>query len=344
MNELTFADLLTIAIAIIKAIVILLAVIMSAGLLSWIERRLLGLWQNRYGPNRVGPFGAFQFGADLLKLLFKEDWTPPFADRLTFWLAPVIGMCSMYVAISIIPWTPEWGIASLDIDLLFFLAMAGIAVYAVLFAGWSSNSKYALLGGLRSAAQTVSYEVFMGLAIMGVVMLAGSFNMRAIVAAQKDGWFIIPQFFGFCTFLIAGVATTHRSPLDFPEAEQELAAGFHTEYSGMKWAMFFVGEYVGVILISSLIVTLFLGGWQEPALLGFDLWPDFLPIYPFIWFMLKIAFFIMLFVLVRGALMRPRYDQVMDAGWKFFLPLTLINLLITAALILQQQPLPGGTS
>lgn len=343
MNELQLSDILTIATAVLKSVVILIAIITIAGFSTWIERRVLGLWQDRYGPNRVGPFGILQFGADLLKLLFKEDLTPPFADKLTFYLAPIIGMCAMYVAIAIIPITPEWGIASLDIDLLLFLAMAGIGVYSVLLAGWSSNSKYALLGGLRSAAQTVSYEVFMGLSIMGVVMLAGSFNIRAIVAAQKDGWFLLPQFAGFITFLIAGVAAAHRSPIDFPEAEQELAAGFHTEYSGMKWAMFFIGEYVGVLVVSALLVTLFCGGWHEPALLGIDLWPDFIPMYPFVWFVLKMVFFIMLFILIRAALMRPRYDQIMDAGWKFFLPLTLINLIVTAALILIQQPLPGGT-
>jgi NADH-quinone oxidoreductase subunit H len=303
---------------------------------------MLGWWQDRYGPNRVGPFGSLQFGADMLKLLFKEDWTPPFVDVLTFWLAPVIGMSALLISIAVVPITPNWGIANLDIDILFFLAMAGLAVYAVLFAGWSSNSKYALLGGLRSAAQTVSYEVFLGLSLMGVVMLAGSFNMRDIVEAQKDGWFFIPQFLGFCAFLVGGVAVAHRSPFDLPEAEQELAAGFHTEYAGMKWAMFFVGEYVGVILVSALMVTLFFGGWLEPAILGVDLWPDFLPIYPFIWFAIKTSFFIMLFILVRAAIPRPRYDQIMDAGWKFFLPLTLVNLLATAAVILQQQPVTGG--
>lgn len=328
--------------AVFKAVVILLATVVCAALLSWVERRVLAWWQDRHGPNRVGPFGAFQLGADMLKMFFKEDWTPPFADKLTFWLAPVIAMSALLVSFAIVPITPTWGVADLDIGILFFLAMAGLAVYAVLFAGWSSNNKYSLLGGLRSAAQTISYEVFMGISLMGVVMLAGSFNMRDIVAAQQHGWFVLPQFFGFITFLLAGVAVAHRSPFDLPEAESELAAGYHTEYAGMKWAMFFVGEYVGVVLVSALLVTLFFGGWQEPALLGFDLWPEFLSFIPaFFWFAGKTAFFIMLFILARGALPRPRYDQVMAAGWKVCLPLTLVNLLATAAVVLLQ-PAAGG--
>ena len=282
----------------------------------------MALWQDRYGPNRVGPFGIFQLVADMIKMFFKEDWTPPFADRLTFWIAPAVAMSALLISFAVIPITPDWGVIDLDIGILFFLAMAGLAVYAVIFAGWSSNSKYALLGGLRSAAQTITYEVFMGISLMGVVAMAGSFNLREIVEAQKEMWFIIPQFFGFITFAMAGVAVAHRSPFDLPEAEQELAAGYHTEYSGMKWGMFFVGEYVGVVVVSALLVTLFFGGWQGP----------FLP--PIVWFLLKTGFFIMLFILIRAALPRPRYDQMMDAGWKICLPLTLLNLIVTAAVVL----------
>jgi NADH-quinone oxidoreductase subunit H len=181
----------------------------------------------------------------------------------------------------------------------------------------------------------------MGISLMGIVMLAGSFNMYTIVEAQKNGWYIIPQFFGFIVFLFGGIAVAHRSPFDLPEAEQELAAGFHTEYAGMKWAMFFVGEYVGVTLVSGLMTALFFGGWHEPALVGVDLWPEFIPVYPFIWFALKTFIFILLFILVRAALPRPRYDQIMDAGWKFLLPLSLINMLVTAAIILQQSSTGG---
>jgi NADH-quinone oxidoreductase subunit H len=310
--------------AVVKAVIILLAAVIFAAYLSFIERRVLALWQDRYGPNRVGPFGIFQLPADVVKMLFKEDWIPPFADRLTFLIAPIIAMSALFISYIIIPVTPTWYVADFDIGILFFMAMAGLAVYAVLFAGWSSNNKYSLLGGLRSAAQTVSYEVFMGLSLMGVVAQTGSFNMREIVEAQRDLWFIVPQFLGFFTFALAGIAVTHRSPFDLPEAEQELAAGYHTEYAGMKWAMFFVGEYIGIVVVSSLLTTLFLGGWLGPG-------PDWLA--P-IWFVAKTLIFVMLFILVRAALPRPRYDHLMTAGWIFCLPVTLLNLLVTGAVLL----------
>ncbi len=320
--------LIAVVIGVLKAIVILLAVVICGALLSFVERRLLGLWQDRHGPNRVGPFGAFQLGADMLKMFFKEDWTPPFADKMIFALAPVIAMGSLLVAFSVIPITPTWGVADLNIGLLFFFAMAGVNVYAVLFAGWASNNKFSLLGAMRASAQTLSYEVFMGLSVMGIVAVTGSFNMRDIVEAQHQGWwFIIPQFFGFCTFFIAGIAVTHRHPFDQPEAEQELADGYHIEYAGMKWGMFFVGEYIGIVLISALLVTLFFGGWHGPFL-------DTLPWLSFVWFALKTAFFIMIFILLRASVPRPRYDQVMAFSWKFCLPLTLINLLVTGAVVL----------
>ena len=319
---------LDILIAVAKAVVILLAVVVSGALLSFVERRLLGWWQDRYGPNRVGPFGMFQIAADMLKMFFKEDWTPPFADKPIFTLAPVVAMSALLIAFVVIPITPTWGVADLNIGLLFFFGMAGIAVYAVLFAGWSSNNKFALLGSLRASAQTLSYEVFMGLALMGVVAQAGSFNLRDIVEYQQQNlWFIIPQFLGFCTFFIAGVAVTHRHPFDQPEAEQELADGYHIEYAGMKWGMFFVGEYIGIVLISALLTTLFFGGWHGPFL-------DVAPWLAFVWFALKTGFFIMVFILLRASIPRPRYDQVMAFSWKFCLPLTLINLLVTGALVL----------
>ena len=223
-----------IAYSVIQAIVILLVVVLIAALMSFIERRLLGLWQDRYGANRaVG--GMFQIVADMLKIMFKEDCTPKFADKLTFRMAPAVAMATAVLSFMVIPVSPYLGVADMNIGLLFFMAMAGIAVYAVLFGGWSSNNKYALLGGLRSAAQTISYEVFLGISLMGVVAIAGSFNMREIVEAQKDVWFVIPQFLGFLIFVVAGVAVTHRHPFDQPEAEQELAEGYHVEYGGMKW-------------------------------------------------------------------------------------------------------------
>jgi len=318
---------------VVKSLIILFGVVVVAAFLSFVERRLLALWQDRYGPNRAGPFGLLQLPADMIKMFFKEDWTPPFVDKLTFWLAPAIAMSGLLLSVAVLPIIPGWVAADLDIGLLFFFAMAGLAVYAVMFAGWSSNNKYALLGGVRSTAQTVSYEVFMGLSLMGIVTVTGSFNMTDIVNAQKHCWFVFPQFLGFFTFAIAGVAVAHRSPFDLPEAEQELAAGFHTEYSGLKWGMFFVGEYVGVVLISALITVLFFGGWLPPF--GWFVF-DYIP--PFFWFALKTAFFIMLFILIRAALPRPRYDQIMDFGWRICLPITLVNLVATAAVVLLLNP------
>ncbi len=318
-----------ILIAILKALVILISVVLGAAILVFVERRLLALWQDRHGPNRVGPFGLFQLPADMLKMIFKEDWTPPFVDKIIFWLAPAIAMSALLISFAVIPITPTLGVIDLNVGVLFFLAMGGLAVYAVMFAGWSSNNKYALLGGLRSAAQTLSYEVFMGLSLMGVVAVTGSFSLRDIVIAQKDVWFIVPQFLGFIIFFIAGVALTHRTPFDAPEAEQELAAGYHTEYSGLKFGMFMVGEYVAMVVVSAMLVVLFLGGWQ-----GLSWLPNFLNPPPIIWFMAKMAFCIMIFILLRGALPRPRYSDVMIAGWKVLLPLSLLNLLITGAVIL----------
>lgn len=311
-----------ILISVLKALVTLLVVVTCGAFMSFGERRLLALFQNRYGPNRVGPGGSLQLVADMIKMFFKEDWVPNFSDKVIFTIAPVIAFSSMLLAFLIVPVTPTWGVADFNIGILFFLMLAGLSVYAVLFAGWSSNNKYSLLGAMRASAQTLSYEVFLGLSLMGVVAMAGSFNMRDIVEAQSTVWNIIPQFFGFLTFIIAGVAVCHRHPFDQPEAEQELADGFHIEYSGMKFGLFFVGEYIGIVTISALITTLFLGGWQGP----------FLP--PIIWFALKTGFFMMMFILVRASLPRPRYDQVMAFGWRICLPLTLLNLLATSAAIL----------
>jgi len=318
--------LMDIAVAMLQALAILLVAVLVGAVLTVVERRLLGWWQDRYGPNRVGPFGSLQVVADMIKIFFKEDWIPPFADRTLFVLAPAIAMASLLLSFMIIPIAPGWGVADLNIGLLFFLAMGGINVYSVLLGGWASANKYALIGAMRSSAQTISYEVFMGLSLMGVVAMAGTFNLREIVNAQQDLWYIVPQFLGFCNFLIAGFAVVHRHPFDQPEAEQELADGYHIEYSSMKFGMFFIGEYVGMLLISALVVTLFFGGWHGP----------FLP--PFVWFVLKTSVFLMLFILVRASLPRPRYDRVMTFGWVVCLPLTLINLLATGAAILLAAP------
>jgi NADH-quinone oxidoreductase subunit H len=302
--------------------VLVVGLSLAAGLI-WVERRLLGVWQDRYGPNRVGPAGLLQPLADVIKLLFKEDWIPPFADRPVFVIAPAVVFITTLLSLAIVPFAPGIGVvADWNIALLFFLAMASIGAYSVLLGGWASGSKYAYLGGLRSAAQMLSYEVFMALSLAGVVLLAGSFSLVAIVEAQAGLWFVIPQFFGFVVFVIAGLAETHRLPFDLPESETELIAGFHSEYSGMKFGLFYVGEYVGIILISSLITTLFFGGWHGPLL----------P--PLVWFLLKTFAFIALFILFRAAMPRPRFDQLMAWGWKILLPLTLLNLLVTAALVL----------
>lgn len=302
---------------------ILGVVIVIAAMLIWVERRLLSFWQERLGPNRVGPFGLLQVVADMIKIFTKEDWVPPFADRLSFVIAPAIIMIVILLSFAVIPFAPNIGVVDSNIGVLFVLAMASLGAYSVMLGGLSSDNKYALLGSLRAAAQMVSYEVFMGISLLGVVALSGSFNLRTIVEAQEGMWFMIPQFVGFVIFLIAGVAESHRLPFDIPEAEQEICAGYHTEYSGMKFGMFFVGEYLGLVLVSSLITVLFFGGWMGPA---------FLP--PIIWFAAKAGVFIAFFILLRAAIPRPRYDQLMSYGWLFLLPLSLLNLLITGVVIL----------
>ncbi len=301
---------------------VLVAVMATAAGLIWLERRLLGLWQDRYGPNRTGPFGLLQVLADLIKILMKEDWIPPFADKVVFVLAPAIAVATVLMSFAVLVFAPGLAVADLNIGLLFFLAMSSLGAYSIALAGWSSNNKYALIGSLRGIAQMLSYEVFMGLSLMGVVMLAGSFSLSAIVEAQKGIWFCIPQAVGLVVFFIAGVAETHRLPFDLPEAEGELVAGYHSEYSGMKFGMFFLGEYLGITLISAFTTALFFGGWMGPLL----------P--PVVWFMIKTFVFICLFILIRAALPRFRYDQLLSFGWKILLPLSLLNLLVTGAVVL----------
>lgn len=302
--------------------VILVIMTIAAGLI-YVERRVLAVFQDRYGPNRTGPFGILQVLADMIKIFFKEDWIPKFVDKKVFIVAPAIVMTTTLAAFAVVPFTPNIAVANLNIGLLFVLAMSGLGAYSVALGGWSSNNKYSLLGAVRGVAQMITYEVFMGLSLMGVVMMAGSFNLYEIVMAQEKIWFFIPQFLGFIIFFIAGIAEIHRTPFDLPEAESELIAGFHSEYSGMKFGMFFVGEYVGVTLISALTTVLFFGGW---------LGPSFLP--PIVWFLLKMFGFIIFIILLRAALPRPRYDQLMAYGWKLLLPLSLLNLLVTGAFIL----------
>jgi NADH-quinone oxidoreductase subunit H len=312
--------------AVVLAVVVVIGVIVGVMLLAagviWVERRLLGFFQERYGPNRAGPFGVFQVVADMIKIFTKENWIPPFADKAVFVIAPAIIMITTLASFAVIPIAPAILVSDLDIGLLFFLAMSSFAVYSVALAGWSSNNKYSLLGSIRAVGQMVSYEVFMGISLMGVVVMTGSLSLKDIVAAQHNMWFVVPQFVGFVVFFIAGLAETRRLPFDLPEAESELVAGYHTEYSGFKFAMFYVGEYIGITLISMMVVTLFFGGWQGPVL----------P--PIIWFLLKTGAFLGLFILVRAALPRPRYDQLLAFGWKIMLPLSLANLAVTGAVVL----------
>jgi NADH-quinone oxidoreductase subunit H len=301
---------------------ILIVVLSIAAGLIWLERRLLALWQDRYGPNRVGPFGLLQVLADMIKIFFKEDWIPPFVDKPVFIIAPAVILVTTLLTFGVLPIAPGIVISDLNIGLLFFLGMSSLGVYSIILAGWASDNKYALLGGLRASAQMLGYEVFMGLSLMGTVLLAGSFRVSDIIVAQRHLWFVIPQFLGFLLFLIAGLAETRRIPFDLPEAESELIAGYHSEYSGMKFGLFFVGEYIGVTLISSMIAILFFGGWLGPVL----------P--PLLWFFIKVFAFITFFILLRAALPRPRFDQLMSWGWKLMLPLGLANLLVTGAVVL----------
>lgn len=305
---------------IIMPVIALMIPLTMGAMLIWVERRLLAVWQDRYGPNRVGPFGLLQVVADAIKMFFKEDWIPPFADKKVFILAPAIIIVTILANFSLIPWAPSFVIFDSEVGLLIFFALSSLGGYSIALAGWSSQNKYALLGSMRSVGQMLAYEVFMGLSLMGVVIKTGSFNLTKIIEAQSDGFFITSQFIGFFIFYVAALAETHRLPFDLPEAESELVAGFHSEYSGLKFGMFFVGEYMGVTLMCAMMTILFFGGWHGP----------FLP--PFLWFMIKTFILIASFILLRAALPRPRCDQLIVFGWKVLLPLSLLNTLATGLL------------
>lgn len=298
---------------------VLLGLLFIAALMVYGERRILALLQDRLGPNRAGPFGLLQPVADFLKLLTKEHFVPPFADRNIYIIAPIIVPFTALLSFVVVPVNEDWWLADLNIALLFVLALSSLRVYGIMLGGWASNSKYPLFGGLRSAAQMISYELPMGLALMGVVILSGSFSLVDIVAAQTMP-FIILQPIGFLIFLVCGIAETNRLPFDLPEAENELASGYNTEYGDIKFAFYYLGEYIGVLLIAALITVLFLGGWHGPWLPGI------------FWFMLKTLALIFLFFWLRTSLPRLRYDQLMNCGWKLLLPAALINLLVTALL------------
>lgn len=298
---------------------VLLGLVLFAALMIYGERRILALLQDRLGPNRAGPYGLLQPVADFLKLITKEDFVPPFADRTVFTIAPIIVPLTVLLSFAVVPVSKDWWLADLNIALLYVLALSSLRIYGIMLGGWASNSKYPLLGGLRTAAQMISYELPMGLALMGVVMLSGSFSLVDIVAAQELP-FIILQPLGFIIFLVCGIAETNRLPFDLPEAENELASGYNTEYGGIRFAFFYLGEYMGVLLIAALITVLFLGGWHGPWLPGV------------VWFAVKTLALIFLFFWLRTSLPRLRYDQLMDFGWKLMLPAALINLLVTAVL------------
>jgi NADH-quinone oxidoreductase subunit H len=298
---------------------VLLGLLFIAALMVYGERRILALLQDRLGPNRAGPFGLLQPIADFLKLLTKEHFVPPFADRKIYIIAPIIVPFTALLSFVVVPVSDNWWLTDLNIALLFILALSSLRVYGIMLGGWASNSKYPLFGGLRSAAQMISYELPMGLALMGVVILSGSFSLMDIVAAQELP-FIILQPIGFMIFLVCGIAETNRLPFDLPEAENELASGYNTEYGDIKFAFYYLGEYIGVLLIAAMITVLFLGGWHGPWLPGVC------------WFAIKTLLLIFLFFWLRTSLPRLRYDQLMNSGWKLLLPAALINLLVTALL------------
>ena len=302
----------------------------------WMERKVIADFQTRVGPMRAGPRGILITLADGIKLFFKEGITPTNADRAVYIVAPVIAMLPAFLAFAVIPFGTHvtlfgrevpFQIADLNIGILWVLAMTSIGVYAVVLAGWSSGSNYPLLGSIRSSAQMISYEVGMGLALVAVLMYSGHLRMSEIVAQQDKVWNVIPQFPAFVVYLISGLAETNRPPFDLAEAETELVAGFHTEYSGIKFAMFYLGEYVYTVTVAAIAVTLFLGGWRGPH-------PDVLPwLWPLLWFLLKVTAVIYVYILVRGTLPRMRYDRLMDFGWKRLIPFGLVWVLVTGAVV-----------
>jgi NADH-quinone oxidoreductase subunit H len=322
------------------------------------ERKVLGWIQGRIGPNRVGPWGVLQPFADLLKFIFKEDLVPDKSTKFIYFLAPLVALTCALLPIVVYPFGPaittiDWSflpyglgegvrqlpltIARIDVGVLYVLGITSVGVYGIALAGWSSNNKYSLMGGLRSSAQMISYELAMGASILGVVMLAGSLDLTQIINAQIRSpfkWFIIPQFIGFIVFLIAAFAETNRVPFDLPEAETELVAGFHTEYSALKFALFFMAEYVNMFTVSVMCATLFLGGWYVPGL-GKILTPGSIPyaIVSHFAFIGKICAFLFFYIWVRGTLPRFRFDQLMNFGWKFLLPLALANVILTIVIV-----------
>ncbi|MGO9611984.1 MAG: NADH-quinone oxidoreductase subunit NuoH [Dissulfurispiraceae bacterium] len=317
-----------------KSVVLVGVVMLHVAYATYFERKVIGHMQVRLGPMRVGYHGLLQPVADMMKLLFKEDIIPSRADKPIFFSAPVISFVAVMTALSVIPFSDDFSIANINVGLLFILAMSSISAYGIIFAGIASDSKFAFLGSLRSAAQVLSYEVALGLSLVGVMMLAGSLNLRDIVYAQSAypfGMFIFPQMLGFFVFLTAAFAETNRTPFDLPEAESELVAGYFTEYSGFRFALFYAAEYVAMIVMSSLGTICYLGGWTLPPFLT-GMFPFLLKIPGVVWFALKIYGCIFIFYWIRATVPRYRYDQLMNIGWKILIPLSLLNILITGLL------------
>jgi len=320
----------------IAFIIIQIAVVLGVGLLhvayaTYFERKVIGHMQVRLGPMRVGPHGLLQPFADGLKLFFKEDIIPADADKPVFYLAPIIFMAASMINLAVIPFSQNFVIADINVGLLFIFAIAGLGVYGIFISGWASNSKYAFIGGLRSSAQVLSYEIPMGLSLVGVMIMAGSLNLNDIVKAQRDsiyGMYVIPQFVAFIVFTIAAIAETNRTPFDLPEAESELVAGYFVEYTGFRFALFFLGEYIAMFIMASLAAVCFLGGWSIPWYITTVL--PFLNYVPgIVWFLLKVYAFIFFYYWIRATVPRYRYDQLMAIGWKVLIPISLANIVVT---------------
>ena len=318
-----------------KIIFLLVPILVSVAMIVWLDRRVWGLVQKRRGPNVVGPFGLFQTLADALKYIFKEIIIPASANKVVFILAPIVTMTLALVAWAVIPMSEELVLSDINVGILYLFAVSSLGVYGIIMGGWASNSKYPFLGAIRSAAQMVSYEVSIGIIIINVLLCVGSLNLNDIVIAQKNLWYVIPLFPMFVIFFISALAETNRPPFDLPEAEAELVAGYQTEYSGMMYAMFWLGEYANILLMCAMGSILFLGGWL-PIM---DVYP--LNIIPApIWMISKILFLFLLFALIKAIVPRYRYDQLMRLGWKIFLPFSLIYLVFTASFLFYFDKLP----
>ncbi|MEW6108187.1 MAG: NADH-quinone oxidoreductase subunit NuoH [Nitrospirota bacterium] len=329
--------ILRLGIILLKIVIVVAIGLIHVAYATYFERKVIGHMQVRLGPREVGPLGLFQPFADGVKLFFKEDIIPAQADKPIFYLSPVIFFVAALTSLSVLPFFDGFVVADINIGLLFLFAMSSLGAYGIVMSGWSSDSKYAFLGGLRSASQVISYEIAMGLSLVGVMIMAGSLNLTDIVKAQYQyptGFFAIPQFLGFIVFMIAAFAETNRLPFDLPEAESELVAGYFTEYSGFRFAMFFLGEYTGMLVMSSLGVVCFLGGWTLPQFIMNAL-PFLSDLPPIVWvvvFLAKVYAFMFFYYWVRATLPRYRYDQLMGIGWKILIPLALVNIVLTATI------------